>query len=192
MKKITLLVVAIILCGVSFGQTQERGGYIGFTMSGAIPVGDFGNHSQENYNAGYASVGTNVGFVNFAYKFNSNMGIAALLFSSAHSYDGDSETMWGYGSLMVGPMYSRLAVYDLYIDVKGMVGFGHASLEDDYNKIEDNGVGFDFGGTLRYNFARKWALLVNVDYYSTNLEYKNHSQNIAALNLGIGIGYRLP
>eukprot|EP01029_Cantina_marsupialis_P023525 TRINITY_DN5894_c0_g1_i1.p2 TRINITY_DN5894_c0_g1~~TRINITY_DN5894_c0_g1_i1.p2 ORF type:complete len:193 (-),score=39.04 TRINITY_DN5894_c0_g1_i1:1180-1758(-) len=191
MRKYVLFMVMMAIGVVSFGQRSECKGYIGFTINGAIPTGDFADFSDNNSDAGYASTGAKVGFINFGYKLSSKYGIAASLFSSAHMYDNREDYHWGYGALMVGPMVSYPVARNLELEFKGMLGFGNAFFEDRHGEVEDGIVGFDFASTLRYNFARKWALLINADYFSTQAEFKDYTQSISALNVGLGLAFRL-
>lgn len=174
-----------------YGQRGECKGYIGITFGSAMPTGDFADFSDNNIAAGCAAGGAKIGFINFGYKLNSKFGIAASLFSSAHEYDNYEDDYWGYGAILVGPMVSYSITNNLEIDIKGMVGPGNASLEVDDLSKDDFIFGFDFGATLHYNFARRWALLLNIDYFSATAKIDNVSQKIGAINTGVGIAFRI-
>ncbi|RUT78909.1 outer membrane beta-barrel protein [Ancylomarina longa] len=191
MKNCLLLISFMLWCGIALGQRSECKGYIGFTVNSAIPTGDFADNSKNNSKAGFASTGANIGLVNFGYNFNSRFGIAALWFFSAHAFNGFKNITWGYGGLMAGPMLTYPIAYNLKLDLKGMLGYARASLSDDNSEIDATGVGFDFGATIRFNFARRWCFLANADYFSSDPKFEDFNQKISALNLGIGIAYRL-
>lgn len=188
------LLVSLLLMMSSifvYGRRDECKGYIGFTLGSAVPTGDFADFSSRNNEAGYAAGGAKIGFVNFGYKLNSKFGIAASLFSSAHKYDNYEDDYWGYGAILVGPMVNYSITSNLEVDIKGMIGPGSASLEFNDQKKDNSIFGFDFGATLRYNFARRWALLLSVDYFSTNAKIADFSQKISAINAGVGLAIRI-
>ena len=54
------------------------------------------------------------------------------------------------------------------------------------------GLGIDLGATFRFNFADRWCVLANADYFAAKPEFDSgFDQKIASLNLTGGIGFRL-
>ena len=47
---------------------------------------------------------------------------------------------------------------------------------------EGSGLGLGLGSQFRYNFARKWAVTLNIDYITT-------SQSMKSVNSGVGNPY---
>ncbi|WP_423128447.1 outer membrane beta-barrel protein [Gaoshiqia sp. Z1-71] len=195
MKNAMCLLVLIALSVGLFGQGTERKGYIGLSLGPAFPVGDFAGKSVDE--GGFAKIGLNLCLVNFGYKFGENFGIAGLWSGSAHNFDmygidGD----WAYGSLMAGPMMSMPLSGRVDLDLKWMVGLVSARFEpNDFGKEDGEGFGWDLGASLRYHFTEKWSLLVNADYFSAKPKFKTYGveseQKISAINVHIGIAYRL-
>lgn len=142
MKKIFLLFGLVFLSLIAFSQ-EARKGHIGIALGPSIPLGDFGDSEFNNEDAGYAKTGMHLNF-NFNYKFNENLGVAALWTGNAHAIDAEKmielfwtldpsltwklETeAWSSGSLMGGLLVSfPYTKFDF--DMKGLVGFAVATI----------------------------------------------------------------
>lgn len=193
MKRCLIILLLVVLSANLFAQSNERKGFIGITLGPSMPIGDFGNQSLSNFNAGFAKTGLNISLINFGYRFGTNFGIAGTWFGAANPVNINNVTAtWSYGSLMVGPMLTFPINKKLDFDLKGMIGYVSAKMDlDNFGETSLTGVGFDFGTALRYNFSERWCLLFNADYFSSNSKSDDGKQKIAAINLAFGVGYRL-
>ena len=194
------MLVLVITIG-SNAQMEDRHGYIGMTLGSAIPLGDFADNNFDNEDAGFAKTGINFNLVHFGYKFSKNFGIAASWFGAAHEvdtpYNIDAAT-WSYGGLFAGLLVSLPAGEKLFIEFKPMLGFVAATSpelkEGGLIVMEDqqgSAVGFDLVGSVRYNFSERWCAMANIDYLTAKPEFDYFEQSISALNLSLGLAYRL-
>tara|TARA_B100001142_G_scaffold317436_1_gene358374 strand:+ start:607 stop:1311 length:705 start_codon:yes stop_codon:yes gene_type:complete len=233
MKK-TFFTISLILLTIT-GFTQDRKGYIGISFGSSFPTGDFAAIDGEG--AGYAERGLNMSLVNFCYKFNENIGIAAAWHGIVNPVDvqemvedmwatnptlswGLETTAWSIGGLSGGILISS-PYNNLDFDCKALIGFAQAispqldiTISDGFTAISarqdalesNTSLSFSFGGGVRYHISEKWALNLNLDYFTTQVEFpefnisysdgtyttaESFEQNISALNLTVGIGYRL-
>ena len=185
MKKhflITLLVLAI--GSESFAQSnRDRNGYIGINIGPSFPTGELKND-------GLAKTGHNLSLINFGYLFSDNLGIAAKWSGNAHQID-DSGEYWSYGTLLAGPLYSTPISSRVEWDLRGLVGYGTALLDTDYFVAKGNGFAYSIGTGIRNNFARKWTLTVNLDYLAVKPKGDFEGDKFSAVDMSIGIAYRL-
>lgn len=188
------MLVLVITIG-SYAQMEDRRGYIGMTLGAAIPLGDFADNSFDNEDAGFAKTGINFNLVHFGYKFSKNFGIAASWFGTAHEvdYNNMEAEFWSYGGLFAGLLVSLPAGEKLFIEFKPMLGFVAATSPGSvgYGEEEGSAIGFDLVGSVRYNFAEKWCAMANIDYLTAKPEFDYFEQSISALNLSLGLAYRL-
>jgi len=200
MKRILLVFALVGITTSLFAQDSGRKGFIGISMGPSIPVGDFADKSFTSANAGFAKTGATFNLVNFGYKFGQNFGIVGSWFGSANNVDIQGvDGTWSYGGLMGGPMLSMPVSDRIDFDLKAMIGFASARLKiKDNGETSGTGAGFQFGGTLRYNFSEKWCMVINADYFASKQKFDkldpstdNFNQNIAAINLTFGVAYRL-
>ena len=235
MKKVFLTISFILLTIAGF--TQDRKGYIGISFGPSFPAGDYAATSGED--AGYADRGLNMSLVNFCYKFNENVGIAASWHGIANPVDVQEvsedmwssnqasefsweleTTSWSLGGLSGGILIS-FPSNNLDFDLKALIGFAGATspqldvtVSDGFSSASllqeeqqsNTSFSFSFGGGVRYHISEKWALNLNLDYFTTQVEFpefiisfsdgtyqtaESFEQNISVLNLAVGIGYRL-
>lgn len=191
MRKFIVILSLVILSANLFAQSSNRKGFIGITLGPSIPIGDFADNSLSNDNAGFAKTGFNINVINFGYKFGQNFGITGSWFGAEHSVDaGGVDDMLSYGGLMGGPMLSFPVNEKLDFDLKGMIGFFSSTLNQNKpGETSGIGVGFDFGTSFRYNFTEKWCLLINGDYFASNLKFDEGNKKISSINLSLGIAF---
>lgn len=168
---------------------EKRKGYIGLSLSASIPLGDFSDGAY-----GRAGTGSQVSLVNFGYLFSDHIGICAAWIGGSYPIKDDSSISWGYGGLMAGPLFSTAVANKLDLDFRPMIGFSSVSSPfSNLNTASTYSFSYDIGALLRINVARSIALLVNVDYFSTNPEFQDYNvkQKVSVFNIGGGIAYRL-
>ena len=124
MKKTLLTtLVTIVTISLAFSQTEDRKGYIGISIGGASPLGNFASVNPNNDKAGYAT-GGGVFDVTFAYRLGKHLGLTAVLHGQSNGYDSqtvvnqignanpgwqsqvDSHDGWSLGGIMGGIMGS--------------------------------------------------------------------------------------
>jgi hypothetical protein len=170
----------------------EHKSFIGFLIGPSVPIGDFGDNSETNENAGFASIGYNYKF-DIGFRMKGLVGISVLGFSSQYDTVGeDSETWWGIGGIMAGPLFTVPVRKKLYLDLTPRAGFVNAQF---YNNetVEKNGIGFglDLSVEFIYNFSRRWCFIAEPGYFFTSQKFtEGFSSNISTFNLDFGIGYR--
>lgn len=190
MKKTTTLLLGLFLSiSMAFAQEGNRKGFIGISIGPSIPLGEFKDY-------GLANTGLNLTLVNFGYMFGENIGLAGSWFGAAHTTDimADNWTlngMWSYGGLMAGPLFSTPINEQIDFDLKGLIGYSVANLEVEGVKIDGTGFAYSLGAGMRFNFAPKWAFLLNADYFGSLNEGHYMERKIEVINTTIGIAYRL-
>ena len=218
---------------------KDRKGYIGITYGISYPIGDYVSTFKVYDDAILTNRGVSIGLVNFYYKFNKNIGIAANWYGIANpteiqpnmtsdfrmdypsvSFDIISG-VWAVGGLSGGLLIS-FPSNNLDFDLKALIGFagatspqfditatdGLSTLYTSTIAINSNtSVSFSFGSGVRYHISERWALNLNLDYFTTKVGFQEgyyttnsnevtflmpyFEQRISVLNLSIGIGYRL-
>ena len=218
---------------------KDRKGYIGITYGISYPIGDYAATGGED--AGYADRGNSLSLLNFYYKFNKNIGIAANWYGIGNPTDAqeivediyrDNPSLslevtsgyWFVGGLSGGILIS-FPSNNIDFDLKALIGFASATTPQldvtatEYNEAllvisssqvaitSNNSASFSLGGGVRYHISKRWAVNLNLDYFTTKVEFpagtngtysngvafqtSEFEQNISVLNLSIGIGYRL-
>jgi hypothetical protein len=142
-----------------------------------------------------------------------------LFTQTGRTWTADTEG-WTTGALLVGGYASLPISRKIAFEPKAMIGFaGVTSPELNITLDGSGGAGwvkqdsemaesFSYlvGAGFKFDVGRKICLLVNVDYFATKPKFKDiqitsseggaperisFTQNMAAINLGFGIGYRL-
>jgi len=200
MKEMIISLSLILLAITAFSQ-ETRKGLIGISLGPSIPLSDYADNDGDNEDAGFAMTGLHLNF-NFSYKFNENLGVAALWTGNAHPIDVDEmvdlfwsidpslnwevETeAWSSGSLMGGLLVS-FPFDKVDFDIKALIGYssstipnidvtasdGSESVNIKQNETSALAFAFNLGAGLRYNVSDKIALTVNMDYFSTKPEFE--------------------
>ena len=167
----------------------ERRGYIGCSVGPSIPIGKFADK-----NDGAALPGAQINLVNIGYLFTDNFGVAATWFGAAYPVDFEGIDPWGCGGMMIGPLLSLPISNKLKCDARAMIGYSVISFPDVAAGVEQaSSSAFQLGGAFRYNVHKKVSFSVNLDYFSTEPNFKNYNvkQEIEAITLSFGINYRI-
>ena len=192
MKKLPVIFFVLVFVSNIMGQDIERKGFIGMTIGPSFPYGEFAD--KNNYYDGYAETGLNINLLTFGYKIWKNVGVTGSWFGIANPTDYyGNEGMWGVGAIMLGPLYSIPIKERFDLDFKGMFGFVLLTKQYD-NSVTSNafGTGFEIGMMLRYDFAKKWCLMTNLETVNTKLDIQpDRDPKISIINLSFGIAYRL-
>ena len=193
MKKIVFLLLTVLAFMCTFGQDAGRKGYIGMMIGPSFPYENF--TSSGNFFDGYAETGLNISLLNFGYKIWRNLGVTAGWFGIANPIDYfGSQGMWGTGALMAGPLISFPLNEKFDLDLKGMAGYTllRRSFENSSETASAVGPGYEAGIMLRYNFAKKWCLMMNLEIINTRLDIQfGQDPKVSIINSSFGIAYRL-
>jgi hypothetical protein len=154
---------------------------------------DFENYLDNNTNAFYPRADINAG----SFKLNGFMAGIYTTFPISKKTNFDTRLLFGY-SLATSPSFSTV-VYE----------YGTKSLTIDREKAETGAFSFIIGAGLKKALSEKIYFMFNIDFYSTNAEWKNvketiysyrtgfynsgkyeMSQKTNTLNISLGIGKR--
>ena len=232
-KKLFLTISFILLTITGF--TQDRKGYIGISLGPSFPVGDYAATSGEDagyadrglnmslVNFCYKfneNIGITASWHGIANPVDAQK-MAEDIWSTDPSLSWELETTsWSLGGLSGGILIS-FPSNNLDFDLKALIGFAGATspqldvtVSDGFSSASllqeeqqsNTSFSFSFGGGVRYHISEKWALNLNLDYFTTQVKFpefiislsdgsyqpaESFEQNISVLNLTAGIGYRL-
>ena len=133
---LTVLTALTFLTFNSFSQDKV---YIAVSLGSSSPIGDFSSKDPNNNSAGFANSGA-IFDISFAYKFNKNFGITALLRGQANITDAQAiadelvkqnptlsskvkSGMWSIGGYMLGGYGSFPISEKVSFDSRIMFGF---------------------------------------------------------------------
>lgn len=129
-------------------------------------------------------------------------------------------TLWSTGGFMCGGFYSLplSSIPGSFLEIRAQVGiFNTSSPQVSFVAIKGNMGGyitqesksanataFSAGSILRYTLGERFSLLLNIDYFATNPEFLNVTQNYTGdlkrvhfsqryttVNAGLGLAYHL-
>jgi hypothetical protein len=191
-----LLLLIFSLNTNSFSQQKEKNGFIGIVIGPSFPTSDFGDHSDKNTNSGYAEISRRDYMVDFGYRFGKYYGLSASYF--VHQYDVDTsitDFSWGLSGIVAGPMFIIPLTNKILCDVSLNFGYVGGDLSIDNELIDDlmgHGLGIVVKGLIRYNLLKRWCIIVETSYMTTNQRLKiGTTKNLQAINLNFGMGFRL-
>ncbi|MCH7399167.1 hypothetical protein MM236_14275 [Belliella sp. DSM 107340] len=216
MKKTLLLLSLILLTNQLFSQEtiKFKKGFIGISLGTSIYVGSeyrvvndvvntpsYGN-STDSFRPALAirpgTFGLNLNLIDAGYDIWKGIGLNLRWQGGAYVISKYNENLIvNYGGIMVGPMYSIYLNEELTIDLKSRFGrsyFG-SSHEVDYgygngkfkNEFNYYNLSVDAGISLRYNFAKKWTIISNLEY---QYFYSGMKESLDRINVSTGIGFR--
>ncbi|MFD2036126.1 hypothetical protein ACFSKL_15090 [Belliella marina] len=216
MKKNLLLLFLILLTNQLFSQEtiKFKKGYVGISLGTSVYMGSeyrvvetvlntprYGNstaHYRPALSIKSGTFGLNLNLVDAGYDIWKGIGLNLRWQGGAYVISKYNENLLiNYGSIMIGPMYSIYLNEELTIDLKSRFGrsyFG-SSHEVDYGsgngkfKTEFNyyNPSVDAGISLRYNFAKKWTMINNLEY---QYFYSGMRESLDRINVSTGIGFR--
>jgi hypothetical protein len=180
----------------TFSQQKEKNGFIGIVIGPSFPMADFGNHSDKNANSGYAEKSRLDYMVDFGYRFGKNYGLSASYF--VHQYDVDTsktDLSWGLGGIVAGPMLIIPVTDKILFDLSLNFGYVTGDLSIDHDLVDElmgHGLGIVVKGLVRYNVLKRWCIIAETSYVTTNQRLKiATNKNLQAINLNFGMGFRL-
>ncbi len=179
-----------------FGQEKEKNGYIGFAIGPSFPISDFGDQSKKNVSSGYAEISSHDYRLDFGYRLGTHYGLSASYF--VHQFDVDTSSTdlsWGLSGIVAGPMVIVPLSNKILCEVSFNFGYvgGVLSVDNElFDELSGHGLGIVLKGLIRYNILKRWCVIVETSYLTTNQRLKmGTTKNIQAINLSFGAGFRL-
>ncbi len=191
----------LFCCHVDFCLAQNDRGFAGLSVGMATPLGDFGDNSPLNRNAGLANIGTALE-INAGIKLGKYLGIAGMLRRQSHGIDDATvaSSFSGFGSIpsiesskyqftsfMTG-LYGSFALNDhLNLDVcmamgVAILGFPRVDItrSSGINQPEmwriasrsTESLAFDVGVCLRHHLSKKLSMRFGVDFWSSSPRFR--------------------
>jgi hypothetical protein len=192
MKKNLALILIVLICTISFGQTNDqnqsitRKGFIGLGLGFNIPIGNYAKITD-----GGAKTGAQLTLINFGYLFSDRIGLTATWFGASNPIAGVSSIyMWSYGGILAGPLFSFPLSKKIEWDIKPMIGISWASILNT-NLPVSYSLGLNIGTGLRFNISRLIALTLDVDYKIGNYQWSIGHQTISTIGVKGGLVFRL-
>jgi hypothetical protein len=193
--KRALLVLTLFAAGPALAQSEERRGFIGFSIGPAAPFGAFADASSANGRAGRAFPGYASNLLNIVYPIGQRFGVAASGTYSEYVWrDGGDDDWWQMASLAVGPMYSHRLAARAALDLKAMVGLVALTPVIDgltSNDATGSGLAVDLRAAVRYNVSRRWALFTEGGVQASNVSFKDGDRkDFRAVISGFGLAFQ--
>ncbi len=178
MKKLLLVFLVAALTTGAFAQ--EKNGWVGMSVGMAIPGGDMDE----------ADSGISFDIVNFGYSFWDvgavKIGGALRWTGSAGTVDGNDDVTWGVGGFYVGPMVTFELGEKWMLDLKVLGGNTAVVVDDNGTEYDDSAFGINAGANLRFNFAKKWGLMLSLDDQMASID----DTKVRCFTSNVGIGFR--
>jgi hypothetical protein len=203
-KKFNLWITSLIFFTLGLHQSiiaQEQKSQIlfGLTLGPSIPIGNFADNSINNREAGFAGVSYGISDMLLDFEFifkNSNFGLSATYISEGYAIDRDVlDSRLDFSNITIGPMHSFGISNCFTVDLKCQ--FGYVSSLYRLSGTNDNskygkGLGIDFRSLLRYQLNKHWFLIGQCGYFYSDQKFKDmDSFHIQALNVGLGVGFKI-
>lgn len=174
----------------SFKEWKFDKGYIGASIGGFIPYGNYGNPSDNLEKNGFQMNGS------FGYLFTNVIGVSGSLYWCGSEIN---ESWWENWGLMVGPLISIPLGNKVKWDLRPMIGYSSSSIYASYDYLPDydggttSGPSYNLGTALRLNLGQKASYLLSFEYFSVKPEFEGYPiiPNIATLSLSAGVAFRL-
>jgi hypothetical protein len=193
--------VALLLWFVdqnSLAQSYQNRGYIGYSAGPSVHPGNRSYISAENQREQLVRTGYFINYINFGYlrKDLKQPGITGSLFyGETRVENSDEKDWWIIMGISVGPMLSYQLADKFNLDLKFEIGRARTiSVIDESAGGGDFGGGFalDFCTTLRYNVYKRWTLLLETGYFTTQQNFPDKRKvRIQKIYPGFGVVYIL-
>ena len=170
-------------------ENVSKRGYVGVTLGVSIPVGDFADP-----NNGAAKAGVQINLLNVGFLFSEKFGIGFTWFGAANPLDFPGLDPWTYGGLMIGPIFTTQGTNKIEFDARMLLGYFNATVPDIGLGTENDGnIGLNLGGVVRYNFSDNLALMLTLDYLSSNIDFPGYgfTQRFSVVSINGGVALRL-
>jgi len=179
----------------SFKEWKFDRGYIGASIGGFVPYGDYGNPSDNLEQNGFIINGS------FGYLLNNLLGISGSLYWCGTPISEDLEiASWSNFGLMIGPLISIPFGSKVKWDLRPMIGYSGSSVVSTSSFLggasydgTTSGIAYNLGSGLRFNLGDNTSYLLSAEYFTTKPRFDGYpiEPNIATLSLSAGIAFRL-
>lgn len=229
--KSRILFFLFLFISISVLSQEAKTAFIGFSVGPSIPQGNYAKCDITNDQSGYAMQGMYIG-VQGSYKFHKNVGVLFMYNGASHRVkeyetwqlhkpvlpgsmvDVESGYLFS-GSMVIGP--TLILPFDrAECSIYGLAGFSSSTIPEivinswgggdgilTQNETTAAALAYTIGGELMFYLGKKFALIINMDYYKTTPEFdvaytSNYGysadevfeQEFEMLNISIGVGYR--
>ena len=191
--------LAAVLC-FSFSSAapaqEDRRGLIGLTVGTSIPIGDFGDASSFNDDAGFAEASLHLQLIHFNYELGDGWGIAASWSGASYPLDlpGQLLASWNVGNLLAGPSYNLDLNHRWILNLRFLLGFSSCNFDfEGVGETTGAGLGTSLGANLYHHLSDRWSLIFGVNYLGANPNFDDSDTTVSiwAINLRTGAAYRL-
>ena len=174
----------LFLLNFLFVSAQERksNGFVALTLGPSFPVG------QPSGSTSFSETGSHLNLVNFGYNFGGVLGVCGSWFGTSYQLK-NSNSVWGYGGMMAGPMATLVLSERSFLDFRGMVGFTGYEYQPSFGSKEDvTDFCYNFGSQIRMNFAPRWGILFGLDYFNTQTKiFDGKNRPLSSINMSFGL-----
>lgn len=174
----------LFLLNFLFVSAQERksNGFVALTLGPSFPVG------QQSESTSFSETGSHLNLVNFGYNFGGVLGVCGSWFGTSYQFK-NSNSVWGYGGMMAGPMATLALSERSFVDFRGMVGFTGYEYQPSFGSKEDvTDFCYNFGSQIRMNFAPRWGILFGLDYFNTQTKiFDGKNRPLSSINMSFGL-----
>lgn len=190
-KILYVAAIAVWMAGLSNNALAQRRVPV-FGMLSAGPSFAVDKFARHNSNSGaYASTGVDIKLSGGVF-LTKNIGfelLATATFSPINDPYWGNGASYNYNSLLIGPVFSFPLYKRLDLDLKPSVGIIRQQLNlgfatDAYGK----GVAYDFCVGMRYYLSSAWFLVLDTDYFRSNVNYNSDYRDIKTRTLNITFG----
>lgn len=197
-KNVFLITLALSLTlNVS---SQEKKNQVNFSIGPSFAIGDFGDRSSKNKDAGFAGAGADL-YLYYSHQFTKKVGLGIKWFGNSNNYDTNptieelnsssgilwttTDSYWSTGGILLGITFQMMASERFIVDFRVLGGYVYSTSPEctfsvinqphTWVKMESSssGVdGYDIGAGLTYLFKPKWGLNINLDYMIASFTYE--------------------
>jgi opacity protein-like surface antigen len=212
-----ILVSAVRAQYVQEGSNKEidelflREDFLSFAFGISDPVGDYGDVSYENYNAGYALTGYSL-HLSYGRLMNKNLGFQIMLSHASNPFDQNTfnnylnqlypSLQWTfeatnyYSTALMGGLFLALPMENGFVDMRLLAGYAlsqspelTATVRDSLNteiitvhSSRSYALAMDIGAGIRYNLTDHFSVSLAVDFYYTKPDfYSTTTSNLGGL-----------
>lgn len=171
---------------VSKKPSQKFKGYLAFSWSQTIPVGDYKTVSE---------YGTQINFMDAAFFLTENVGLTAAWIGGGTFMQPLYRDNWTYLSALGGLVFSVPFSETFAIDARAMAGHSRTHYPD--YEIRDHkaeSTAYMISYIMRYKITDYAHIQLSAEYYHTDTEFNRIqiNQEIRTYSFGAGIAYRIP
>lgn len=166
--------------------SQKFKGYIGFSWSHTVPIGNYKTVSE---------YGTQINFMDAAFFLTENIGVTAAWIGGGTFMEPLYRDNWTYLSALGGIILSVPFSETFAVDVRAMAGHSRTHYPDfEPRDYKSESTAYMLSYIMRYKITNYAHIQLSAEYYHTDTEFKRIqiNQEIRTYSFGAGIAYRIP